>query len=115
MARIPIFPLLGAAFAVAGIDKLFALRGYRRMFLHWGWPKPAMRVVGGAEVAGGVLVACGQTRVLGGAVLAAASATVLAVELRRSEPARALPRLALLLAAVAAICPASSGRAARRA
>ncbi len=110
MTRIPFFPLLGAAFVVAGIDKLFALRGYRRMFRHWGWSKPAMRLVGSGEVAGGLLVACGQTRALGGAVLATASASVLAAELRHGEPARALPRLALLVAALVAICPAPSGR-----
>jgi uncharacterized membrane protein len=107
MTRIPLFPILGAAFALAGVDKLLGIRGYRRMFRHWGWTRSAMRLVGGSEVAGGLLLASPQTRALGGIVLATVSASVLAAELRRAEPKLALPRLVLLGAALAAICPAA--------
>jgi len=39
MARIGsyLFPLLGAAFAVAGADKIIGNRGYASMFRHLGW------------------------------------------------------------------------------
>lgn len=97
------YSLLGLGFAVAGIDKLFGLRSYERLFRHWGWSKGAMQWVGAGELAGGLLVADGRTRRLGGAVLAATSASVLGAEIQHGDRGLALPRLALLGAAVLAL------------
>jgi len=94
------FPALGAAFAVAGADKIIGNRGYSRMFRHLGWSGTSKRVVATAEVVGGVLLAARSTRTLGSAVLAATSATVLASEVRHGDGKLALPRAALLLAAL---------------
>ena len=94
--------VLGLGFAVAGADKLFGLRAYERMFRHWGWSETGMRLIGAAELAGGLLVACPRTRRLGGAVLTASSAAVLAAELQHGEGGLALARLALMAAAGAA-------------
>jgi hypothetical protein len=99
-------PLLGLGFALAGADKLLGLSGYRRLFGHWGWSPEAMRLVGAAEFAGGVLVASSAGRRLGGLTLTAASTAVLTAEIERAETERALPRLALLIAAVVASLPA---------
>ncbi len=105
MARIGsyLFPALGAAFAVAGADKIIGNRGYERMFQHLGSSRGGLRVVAAAEMAGGALVAAGSTRRLGGAILAATSATVLASELRQRDGGLALPRTMLLLAALTAV------------
>ncbi len=104
MARIGsyLFPALGAAFAVAGADKIIG-RGYASMFQHLGWSRGGMRAVAAAEMAGGALLAAGSTRRLGGAILAATSATVLTSELRYGDGQLALPRTMLLLAALAAV------------
>lgn len=96
------FSLLGLAFAVAGLDKLFSLRGYQRMFDRLGWTEEGMRLIGVAELSGGLLVTCPWTRRLGGAVLAATSAAVLASELNHEDGELALPRLAVLAAALTA-------------
>jgi hypothetical protein len=61
-----------------------------------------MQLVGACEFAGGVLVASKLGRRLGGLALTAASTAVLTAEVERSETERALPRLALLAAAVLA-------------
>lgn len=105
MSRTTWFGLLGLGFAVAGIDKLFGLRSYERMFRHWGWSEEAMRAVGAAELTGGIMVGVPATRRIGGAMLAATSATVLTAELRRSEGKLAAPRLTLLAAALTAFLP----------
>ncbi|HTW28392.1 MAG TPA: DoxX family protein [Acetobacteraceae bacterium] len=111
-ARI-LFPLLGLGFAVAGADKLLGQSGYRRMFREWGWGEGAQRSVGAAELTGGALIACPLTRQLGGAVLTATSAAMLAAELHRGRGELALPRLALLIAAAGALCPGASRRSGR--
>jgi uncharacterized membrane protein YphA (DoxX/SURF4 family) len=105
MARIAsyFFPALGAAFAVAGADKITGDRGYASMFRHLGWSRGGMRAVALAELAGGALLTAGSTRRLGGAVLAATSATVLASEVRHGDGQLALPRAMLLVAALAAV------------
>jgi len=105
MARIGsyFFPALGAAFAVAGADKIIGNRGYARMFQHLGWSHGGLQAVGMAEMAGGALLAAGSTRRLGGAIVAATSATVLASELRHGDGGLALPRAMLLVAALAAV------------
>ena len=99
------FPVLGLAFAVAGADKLYGLRGYRMMFRHWGWSERQMRAVGASEVLGGALLLAPATRRAGGVLLAATSATVLTAELRHREGSLGGPRLALLAAAVTALLP----------
>ena len=105
MARIGsyFFPLLGAAFAVAGADKLIGDRGYARMFDHLGWSRGGLRAVAVAEMAGGALLAAGSTRRLGGAIAAATSATVLASEIRRGDSELAVPRAMLMAAALVAL------------
>lgn len=97
------FPALGAAFAVAGADKMIGNRGYGRMFRHLGWSSAGKRAVAVAELAGGALLAARSTRRLGGAVLAATSAAVLASEVRHGDGRLALPRAALLLAALTGV------------
>lgn len=99
------FPVLGLAFAVAGADKLYGLRGYRMMFRQWGWTERQMRAVGMSEVIGGALLLPSCTRRAGGALLAATSATVLTAELRHGEGSLGAPRLALLAAAATAFLP----------
>lgn len=97
------FPALGAAFAVAGADKLIGNRGYSRMFRHLGWGSGAKRAVAVAEMAGGALLAAPSTRRLGGAVLAATSAAVLTSEVRHGDGGLALPRALLLVAALTGV------------
>lgn len=99
------FPLLGLAFAIAGTDKLFGGRGYRRAFRRLGWTEEQMRAIGTAEVAGGVLVATRATRKVGGAVLVLTSAKVLLSELDKHDDNMALARLGVLAAALTAFCP----------
>ena len=94
------FPALGAAFAVAGADKIIGTRGYSRLCRHLGWRGTGKRVVAAAEGAGGALLAARSTRVLGSAVLAATSATVLASEVRHGDGKLALPRAVMLMAAL---------------
>lgn len=99
------YPLLGLGFAIAGADKLLGASGYRRMFRGWGWSRDERRLLGAGEFAGGVLLASETARHLGGLVLTTASSSVLTSELRRGETGRALPRAALLLAALLAAWP----------
>jgi hypothetical protein len=99
------FPLLGLGFALAGADKLLGQPGYRRLFGHWGWSPDAMKLVGALEVAGGVLIASTWGRRLGGLALTTASTAVLTAEMERAETKRAVPRLALLAAAILAAMP----------
>jgi uncharacterized membrane protein YphA (DoxX/SURF4 family) len=99
------YPILGLGFAIAGADKLLALRGYRRLFRHWGWSRSAMRAVGAGELAGGIMLASPGARRLGAVVLTGVCAAVLTAELRRSETRHALPRGALLLAAALCALP----------
>ncbi|MDA8249826.1 MAG: hypothetical protein M0Z28_11695 [Rhodospirillales bacterium] len=98
----PWFPLLGIAFAVAGLDKVIGLRPYRRLARHWEWRKADMRLLGAAELAGGALLAWHPTRRLGGGVLAGASAAALAAEARHRDLALVVPRGVLFAAALLA-------------
>jgi len=97
------FPLLGLGFAVAGADKILGVRGYEVLFERWGWPQSVMRLVGLGEFAGGVLVASRRHRWHGGMLLTATSGAVLTKELSRGDTDLATPRLALLLASMAAL------------
>ncbi len=107
------FPFIGAAIAVAGGDKLSGNKAYGTMFREIGWSKFDMRAAAAAEVAGGMMLLAPGTRRIGGIVLAAASAAVLAGEVKANAPKLALPRAALLLTALAAV--AMPGRTPRRA
>ena len=98
-----IYPALGAAIAVAGGDKLSGDGSYRRMFRGLGWSQSDMRLVALVEVVGGALMIPRVTRRLGGAVVAAASATVLNSELRDGETQLAGPRALVLLAGLSAM------------
>lgn len=98
-----VFPALGAAFAVAGADKIIGNRGYSRMFRHLGWSSAGKRAVAVAELAGGALLALPPTRRAGGALLAATSAAVLASEVRHGDGSLAAPRALLLVAALAGV------------
>ena len=91
-----LFPALGAAVALAGIDKLVGQRGYV------GWSDGQMRAAAAAEVAGGLLMVPSATRRLGAAVVAAASLAVLSSELRHGDGKLAAPRGLVLLAGIAA-------------
>ena len=97
------FTALGGAAVIAGADKITGDRGYMRMFRHLGWSRGAMRTVAAAEIVGGALIGLPATRALGGAVVAATSATVLVSELRRGDMRLAGPRAAVLLAALTAV------------
>ena len=98
-----LFPALGAAVALAGIDKLVGQRGYARMFGHLGWSDDQMRAAAVAEVMGGLLMVPSATRRLGGAMVTAASLAVLSSELRHGDAKLAAPRCLVMLAAVAAV------------
>ena len=98
-----IYPLLGAAFAVAGADKMSGQTGYEGMFRHLGWSRGGMQAVAAAEMTGGVLLGFRSTRRLGAGLLAGTSMAVLASEMRRGEAKLAGPRGLLLLAALAAL------------
>ena len=98
-----IYPALGAAFALAGADKVTGDQGYMRMFKHLGWSREGMRAVAVAEIAGGALLAPRSTRRLGAAILTATSAAVLVSELKHEDIALAAPRGLLMLAAFVAL------------
>jgi uncharacterized membrane protein len=98
-----IYPLLGAAFAVAGADKAVQDEGYVDMFRQLGWSREAMQAVGAAEIAGGALLAFRSTRRLGAGILALTSGAVLASEMRVGAGRLAGPRGLLLAAALTAL------------
>ncbi len=101
-----LFPTLGAAIALAGVDKLVGRCGYARMFGHLGWSDGQMKAVAVAETAGGLLMLPPATRRFGGVVVAAASLAVLSSELRHGDPKLAGPRALVPLAGVvAAVAP----------
>ena len=104
-----IYPLLGAAFAVAGADKMSGDKGYEEMFRHLGWSRDGMRAVAAAEIAGGALLGLRGTRRLGAAVLAGTSLVMLASEMRRGETRLAGPRGFLLAAAPIALLSPDRG------
>ena len=96
------FPIVGAAVAIAGGDKLDGSGGYERMFQHLGWSPASKQSAALAEVVGGLLMMPRLTRRIGGVVLAATSAAVLASEINRGETKLAVPRSVVLLLALTA-------------
>ena len=97
------YPIAGASIALAGADKLLGDRAYEGMFSQLGWSKEQMNRLAGAEVLGGLLMVLKPTRRLGGAIVLAASASVLASELRKGEVKLAASRGGVLLAALGAL------------
>ena len=98
-----IYALLGAAFAVAGADKLTRDSDYEEMFEDLGWSREGMGAVAAAEIAGGVLLGMRRTRRVGAVMLAGTSAAVLASELKHERTKLAGPRGLLLAAALIAL------------
>jgi uncharacterized membrane protein YphA (DoxX/SURF4 family) len=98
-----IYALLGAAFAVAGVDKLSGNEDYDEMFEELGWSRKGMGAVAAAEIAGGVMLGIRRTRRVGAAMLAGTSAAVLASELQHNRTKLAGPRGFLLAAALVAL------------
>lgn len=98
-----IYALLGAAFAVAGADKLVGNEDYEEMFEDLGWSPEGMKAVAAAEIAGGLLLGFRSTRRVGAAVLAGTSAAVLTSELKHERTTLAGPRGLLLAASLMAL------------
>lgn len=98
-----LYPLLGMAVALAGGDKLFGNRAYRRMFRHLDWSESEMQAAAAAEIVGGLLMVPRFTRRLGGALVAATSATVLSSEIEQGDNRLATYRGAVMLAGLAAM------------
>ena len=98
-----LYPVVGAAIAVAGCDKLIGNRGYQGMFRQLGWSREGMQAVAAAEVVGGLMMIPRSTRRFGAAIVAAISAAVLLSEIRDGDPKLAASRGAVLVAAVAAL------------
>ena len=97
-----VYPVAGAAVALAGADKLVGNRSYAGLFRHLGWSEGEMQAAALAEVAGGLLMVPRATRRIGGVVVMAVSALVLASELKRGDRKLAASRGAVLLAGVGA-------------
>lgn len=97
------YPMLGAAVAVAGADKLAGDRGYTEMFRTLGWTPGQAQAAAVAEVGAGLMMTSRRTRRLGGAILAVTSAAVLLSELEHNRPKLANPRALVLLAGLAAL------------
>lgn len=93
---------LVAAFAGAGLFNAIGTQGTREDFVRWGYPAWWCRVTGALEIAVAAFAAFAATRVaglvLGGAVICAATATVL----RRREFAH-LAQLGLFAALIAVV------------
>ena len=98
-----IYALLGAAFAVAGADKLAGDDRYETMFDELGWSEEGRMAQAATEVAGGVLVGFRKTRRLGAVMLAGTSAMMLASELQHNRGKLAGPRGLLLAASLLAL------------
>ena len=97
------YPLAGGSIALAGVDKLVGDRAYKTMFSDLGWTESQMRQVALAEVLGGALMVPKLTRRLGAAIVVAASASVLAAELKHGQVKLAASRGGVLLTALAAL------------
>ncbi len=104
-----IYKLLGAAFALAGADKLVGNDRYVDMFEDLGWSREGMGAVAVAEIAGALMLGLRSMRRLGASLLAGASAAVLASELREGAGRLAGPRGLLLAAALIALAAPDRG------
>ena len=91
-----LYPLAGAAIAIAGGDKLVGNRDYAALFRHLDWSEQEMQAAATAELAGGLLMMPRSTRRIGGAIVAVVSALVLSSELSRGDNKMAASRAAVL-------------------
>lgn len=98
-----LYPVAGAAIAVAGADKLVGNRGYKRMFRSLGWSRGEMEAAAAAEVVGGLLMVPRATRRLGGALVAAISGAILYSELQDGDTRLAASRGLVMAAGLAAL------------
>ena len=98
-----LYPVAGAAIALAGADKLVGNRGYRGLFRHLGWSRREMEAAASAEVVGGLLMVPRATRRLGGALVAAVSGAILYSELAEGDTKLAASRGLVMLAGLAAL------------
>jgi hypothetical protein len=105
-----LFSAMGAAIALTGGDKLAGMPAYETLFNHLGWSRDDMQAAAWAEVAGGLLMVPRSTRPLGGMLVAASSAAVLASEMRHGDTRLAVPRGLMLLFAIAAAVSGSGRR-----
>ena len=96
-----LYPVAGAAVAIAGADKLVG-RGYDGMFRHLGWSEEQVRAAAITEAAGGLLMMRRATRRIGGAMVAAVSTIVLLNELDRGDGRLAASRALVLASGLAA-------------
>ena len=97
-----LYPVLGGAVALAGSDKLFGNRNYRRLFRHLRWSEGEMQAAAAAELVGGLMMIPRFSRRLGGALVAGTSAIILASEMDRGDTRLAAARGMVLLAGLAA-------------
>ena len=100
---VDLYPVAGAAIALAGTDKLVGNRGYSGLFRHLGWSRREMEAAASAEVVGGLLMVPRATRRLGGALVAAVSGAILYSELSEGDTKLAASRGLVLLAGLAAL------------
>ena len=98
-----LYPVAGAAVALAGADKLVGNRGYAGMFRHLGWSRSEMEAAAAAEVVGGLLMVPRTTRRLGGALVAAISGAILYSEINEGDTKLAASRGLVMLAGLAAL------------
>jgi hypothetical protein len=98
-----LIPMAGAAVALAGADKLVGNRSYAGLFRHLGWSEGEMQAAATAELVGGLLMVPRSTRRIGGAMVAAASAMILASEMKHGDGKLAASRAMVLFAGAAAM------------
>ena len=98
-----LYPVAGAAVALAGADKLVGNRGYAGLFRHLGWSRSEMEAAAAAEVVGGLLMVPRATRRLGGALVAAVSGAILYSEITEGDTKLAASRGLVMLAGLAAL------------
>ena len=96
------YNVVSLAFAAAGLSKLWAFSPQRRLFARWGWSPEVMRIIGGLEFGGALLLADRKTRGLAGPALAATSIAVLAGEVEHGEEDLIPARVMMLFAALSA-------------
>ncbi len=98
-----LYPVAGAAIALAGADKLVGNRDYASLFRHLDWSEQEMQAAATAELAGGLLMVPRGTRRIGGAIVAVVSALVLSSELSKGDRKMAASRAAVLATGLLAL------------
>ncbi len=98
-----LYPVAGAAIALAGADKFVGNRDYASLFRHLDWSEQEMQAAATAELAGGLLMVPRGTRRIGGAIVAVVSALVLSSELSKGDRKMAASRAAVLATGLLAL------------